>query len=76
MLKMRPPSSIPWPSTSSENVIVATPFGPNHDMNQRSAAEVSVPASDACTATGRATNSVNSAIADRGQPVVEQPVRR
>ena len=33
MSKIRSPSAMPSPSTSSENVIVATPLGPNHAMN-------------------------------------------
>ena len=39
-LKIVEPAAIGWLRTSSEKVIVATPLGPNHDMNARVAVSV------------------------------------
>src|SRR3954464_5113234 len=63
MLKIRSPSAIPSLSTSSENVIVATPFGPNQLMKARVARSVRVPARAANTATGLARSRVKAAMA-------------
>ena len=76
MLKTRSASGTPEPSTKSANAIVATPFGPNHDMNAFSGVPTPrLPTSATNTATGRAASSVNSDGHGR-RAVLEQPVQR
>ena len=76
MLKIRSPAATPRPSTSSENVIVATPFGPNQAMNAFVAVSTRSPSSDNQIAIGRASSSVKATIADRRPAVREQAVER
>ena len=59
--------------TSSENVIVATPFGPNQAMNASAARDTPVPIRAIASATGRATSSVIAAIATAAQPSRKRP---
>ena len=72
-LKIVEPAAIPSLSTRTENVIVATPLGPNHDMNARVAVSVRVPASAANTATGRATNRVTATTPTAAHPDPKRP---
>src|SRR5947209_14319452 len=72
-LKIVDPALIPSLSTSTENVIVATPLGPNQDMKARVAVSVRVPASAVNTATGRATTSVTTTTATPAQPDPNSP---
>ena len=66
---IRPASGALEPSTNRANVMVATPFGPNHAMNALAAVSTwRAPASDTNTATGRATSSVKATIATAAQP--------
>lgn len=74
-LKITVPDEIRWLSTSSENVIVATPLGPNQDMKVRVAVSVEVPARAANTPTGRATRRVDRHHPDRRPPGAEQAVQ-
>ena len=75
-LKITGPPAIPWLSTSSENVMVATPLGPNHDMNARVAVSVRVPASAVNTATGRAISSVTATTPTAAHPEPNRPRQR
>src|SRR5215211_3163255 len=73
MWKIRSPWAIGSDRTSSEKVIVATPFGPNQAMNAFVAVSVRVPASATQIATGRATSSVTTTIATVAQPSSNRP---
>ena len=75
-LKIRSPSSSPRPRTSSENVIVATPFGPNQAMKPFVAVSTRLPTSAIQIAIGRASRSVNATIPTAAQPSAEQAVER
>ena len=72
-LKIRAPDAIRSPSTSSANVMVEMPLGPNQDMKPRVAASVAVPVSAANTATGRAIRSVMATIPTAAQPSPNSP---
>ena len=77
MLKIRSPWAIGSDRTSSENVIVATPLGPNQAMKRlRRACRCPVPASASQIATGRATSSVTTTIATAAQPSSNRPWKR
>src|SRR2546421_13069552 len=67
-LKILEPAATRSPSTSSANVMVEMPLGPNQDMKVRVAVSVAVPVSATNTATGRATKSVTTTIATAAQP--------
>ena len=73
MLKIRSPSAIPRPNTSSEKVIVATPLGPNQPMNNRVGMSVRVRSSAIRTATGRAKSRVKTTIATAAAPSSNSP---
>ena len=64
---------MPEARTSSENVIVATPLGPNQAMKAFTGADVPVPARASQTATGRATRSVTTTIATAAAPSWKSP---
>ena len=72
----RPPLGIDSPRTSSENVTVATPFGPNQAMNAFVAVSTRVPASATHTAIGRASRSVTTTRATAPQPSPNRPLER
>jgi len=73
MSKIRSAPGTPEPRTSSENVIVATPFGPNQAMKASAARDTPVPISAIASATGRATRSVTSTIATAAHPSRNRP---
>src|SRR5437763_4734326 len=73
MFAIRSPCWMPSPSTSSENVIVATPFGPNQPMKRRVSRSVAVPSSAIHTATGRARSSVKTTMATAATPSWKSP---
>jgi hypothetical protein len=64
---------MPSASTSSEKVIVATPFGPNQAMKAFSARSTRVPASATHTPIVRATSSVSTTTPTAAQPSVNRP---
>ena len=72
-LKIRSPAAMPRLSTSSENVIVATPLGPNQAMNAFVSESSPVRTSAANSATGRARSSVTATIPTAAQPSPNSP---
>src|SRR3954447_1377289 len=72
-LKMRSAPGTPSPSTNSEKVMVATPFGPNQAMKPLVAVSSDVPASAIQIATGRASSNTTAANATAAQPSPNRP---
>ena len=73
MLKIRGAAGMCRPRISSENVIVATPLGPNHAMKAVAAVPSRVPARAMQMAIGRARNSVVATTAMATQPSANSP---
>ena len=72
-LKIRSPSAIGCPRIRIENVIVATPLGPNQAMNALVAVSTFSPTSEIQIAIGRASSSVKATIPTAAQPSPNRP---